>query len=330
MPNSPGNRAAAYGDHARPAFSLIEVIVTIAVIGLLIGLILPAVQSAREAARRSACIANLRQIGIGILNYSSVHKVYPADEPYRLPGYYPHYISGFVVLLPHLEQTAVFNAINMDVAAQGETATVPAAANHTVRNTRLALFLCPSDMEPRHLNSYRFNEGRYAELTSRYGSDGSMKIGAFASQSTVTNGFAQTAFVSERVGGSFSRNTNDPRRDLKSVGHAMSGIFTDAQYIPICLTDDPGFWNHDAGRYWFFSGYGNGTYNHNGLPNDARPSCVWGDPFLASRGGLSPPRSEHPGGVNVLFGDGHTEFVTEAVAPQTWMALGTYHPEDIR
>jgi prepilin-type N-terminal cleavage/methylation domain-containing protein/prepilin-type processing-associated H-X9-DG protein len=316
---------------ARRGFSLLELFVAIAIIGLLIGLLLPAVQSAREAARRAQCIGNLRQIGSAIHNYASTHLMFPPEEPYGGSRYRPNFVSGFVFLLPQLDQAALFNAINMDVATHGEVPTVPTVVNHTVRNVRLAVLLCPSDGEPHHLNSYRFNEGRYVGTRHTWnGFDGPFSIGLLPSDAMITDGLAQTAFLSERTGGSFGQLANDPRRDLKSYGHATPpGVFVDAQYIPICLADEPGFWSRNAGRYWFFSGFGNGCYNHNGAPNDPRPSCVWGDPFLAPRGGLSPPRSLHPGGVDVLFGDGHTQFVSDSVAAQTWAALGTYNAGDI-
>jgi prepilin-type N-terminal cleavage/methylation domain-containing protein/prepilin-type processing-associated H-X9-DG protein len=312
----------------RSAFTLIELLVAVAIIGLLVGLCLPAVQSAREAARRSQCVGNLRQIGIACHNYHSINRMFPPSQLLTGNTWSANYLSEFVFLLPHLEQRSLFDAINMPVASR-EAPDAPTVVNHTARNTRLAVLLCPSDSGAQHLNSYRFNRGRY-KGGSGPPYDGPFSFGVAPSEATITDGLAQTAFVSERVSGSFSPVVNDAHRDLKSPpGEAMAGVYTDDQLIPICLASEPGSWNRIAGRYWFFSGFAYGSYNHNGAPNDDRPSCLWAGPFEASRGGLSPPRSFHPGGVGVLFGDGHTQLITDSIESRTWIAIGTYNSGDI-
>ena len=91
----------------------------------------------------------------------------------------------------------------MNVASLGERPTTPNVVNRTARNTRLSVFLCPSDGEPHHLNSYRFNEGAHVATTWN-GFDGPFGVGMLPSEATITDGLAQTGFVSERVGGSFS------------------------------------------------------------------------------------------------------------------------------
>ena len=84
-------------------------------------------------------------------------------------------------------------------------------------------------------------------------------------------------------------------------------------------------WNCTAGRYWLFGDFVNTGYNHNGTPNDRRPTC---GPVTAAKGGaggLDPPRSFHPGVVNLLFGDGHVEPVHDSISQAVWSALGTYN-----
>src|SRR6185369_7469146 len=126
---------------SRSAFTLIELLVVIAVIALLVALLLPAVQRAREAARRSQCVNNLKQIGIALANYSDAQRTFP-------PGYVSLYDAvgndtgpgwGWAaMILPQLDQANAFNAVRFDLPIQH-------ALN---QNARLAVFpvlLCPSD-----------------------------------------------------------------------------------------------------------------------------------------------------------------------------------------
>ncbi len=99
-------------------FTLVELLVVIAIIGILIALLLPAVQAAREAARRSQCVNNLKQLGIGLQNYHDIHRSFPIRQGgtncYGSPYYDGNCIraSSFVGLLPFIEQQAAFNIIS--------------------------------------------------------------------------------------------------------------------------------------------------------------------------------------------------------------------------
>jgi len=308
----------------RAAFTLIELLVVISIIGLLVGLLISAVQGAREAARRVQCISNLKQLGIAMQGYCNVYGMFPPSHLVTPKGTATNYYSELMFLLPQLEQTPLFNAINMNFE-QWESRAFPGVENHTARNTRLAVFLCPSDGETRHLNSYRFNRGRYGVTRSTY--DGPFSFGVLPRPATITDGLGQTAFVSERLAGTFNQDAHDKRRDLKSQNPYIA-VPSDTELIPNCLASVPGEWDATAGRYWFFSGFANGSYNHNGTPNDPRPSCVAPSPDDTNLGGLSPPRSFHTGGVNVLFGDGHVLFVRDSTEMPVWVALGTYNAGD--
>ncbi len=141
----------------RSAFTLVELLVVIAIIGILVGLLLPAIQSAREAARRMSCSNNLRQIGLGVLNYESAFKKIPAGSIQS------NFISGFASILPHLEQNNSFQIYDF-----GLYYTDP--KNVAVSSQKISSYLCPSMVLPREVplgapmeiggpSSYLLNEG---------------------------------------------------------------------------------------------------------------------------------------------------------------------------
>ena len=101
----------------RHGFTLIELLVVIAIIGVLIALLLPAVQAAREAARRAQCTNNLKQIGLALHNYHSVNGTFPLGSikaQQNLGSYASYRWSVHAQILPNLEQTALYNAINFN------------------------------------------------------------------------------------------------------------------------------------------------------------------------------------------------------------------------
>jgi prepilin-type N-terminal cleavage/methylation domain-containing protein/prepilin-type processing-associated H-X9-DG protein len=312
------------GPSRRLGLTLIELLVVIAIIGILIGLLLPAVQGAREAARRAQCIANLRQLGIATEAYSSVHGMYPPSELVDGHGVARiNEFSGHVFLLPYLEQQALYASINMSFGML-ETAETPTMENHTARHTRIEAFLCPSDGEPDHLNSYRWNRGRFGMVEGQP-FDGPFCLGVLPRQATIRDGLSRTAFMSERVGGDFVAGSSDPVRNMKYPDGQTLGIGivdSDRVFIPACLEAVPEYWFPTAGRTWMYGGLVNTHYNHNGTPNDHRPSCVTANERNFGSG-LAPPRSYHAGLVNVLYGDGHIEAVTDSIDPRAWSALGT-------
>lgn len=307
----------------RRAFTLIELLAVITIIGILVALLLPAVQSARETARRAHCIANLHQIGAAMHAYHSVFDMFPPSQLELGPTWGASRISALTFILPQLEQQTLYSAINYDMYPY-DSYDMPSRANGTARSVRLDIFLCPSDGEREHANNYRLNRGKYDPRSGRIWC-GPFSLGWLPSQATVTDGLARTAFVSERVGGTFIPDARDPSRDIRvPLAPPPAPIprhFTDDDYIPYCLATDQASWEHVAGRYWFYTGMFHTDYNHTGPPNDPRPSC-------GVDLGLQPPRSNHPNLVNVLFGDGHVEPVTNSVNRKTWESLGTHNAGD--
>src|SRR5262245_7150412 len=148
----------------RPGFTLIELLVVIAIIAVLIALLLPAVQAAREAARRAQCVNNLKQIGLALHNYHTANDVFPmgySSGMYGLGTYAPKQnLSLHAALLPFLEQTQVYNAINFNWACEDSNTTLPYVSNSTGTNAKIAAFCCPSDPNagvPDHNNTANTN-----------------------------------------------------------------------------------------------------------------------------------------------------------------------------
>lgn len=308
------------------AFTLIECLVVVFLIAILASLLLPAIQAAREAGRRVQCIANLKQIGIGEQNYYSLHNMFTPSQLKTGPNYSTNYLSEFVYLLPHLDYSVVYNAINMGDALQ-ESVGAPSVANRTARSTVLSVLLCPSD--PRHENrcSYRFNRGTFGGNGPGTGHDGPFNIRVLPSGASITDGLSNTAFVSERISGSFDQTRVHALNDIKYPIDSGTNWKSDSAFIPYCINANVMSWGYTAGRYWFYSTFSDTHYNHNGSPNDTRSDCSC--KIAEDNGfGLHPPRSYHTGRVEVLYGDGRVTAIEDSINQRVWKAIGTYNRGD--
>src|SRR5262245_20228191 len=129
----------------RSAFTLIELLVVIAIIAILIALLVPAVQKVREAAARTQCINNLKQIGLAACSYESANQVLPPGFRGQSVGGMPYYFDtwgGLALITPYLEQTAVYNALNLTLTMFQLTPPYGINASNAAMTARVPVFMC--------------------------------------------------------------------------------------------------------------------------------------------------------------------------------------------
>jgi len=151
-----GRAAAGRCAISTRAFTLVELLVVIAIIGVLVGLLLPAVQTAREAARRSSCQNNLKQIGLAILNHENAKKAYPAGYTYF--GSSERCWGWATFILPSMERMDLYQTLQPDKRKLSTIVSATASqADISALQTKIAQYRCPSDLSPDLRDANLFN-----------------------------------------------------------------------------------------------------------------------------------------------------------------------------
>ena len=270
--------------------------------------------------------------------------------------------SAHAMILSQMEQSTVFNAINFALCPalpnmgfyngnQGPTPILPATnvpgnptyvpENTTATQTRIATFTCPSDYSYSYnwpgttlwsgTNGYVVNQGGWMyDSTSNTGSVGPFSDCSAVTVAAITDGMSQTAFASERLLGSGIMN-----QDLSGWYMYMNSIPTSIdQTYAACQLASPPIWYNQTGAAWASGEMTSTTYNHVAPPNGrscaimtmAQMGANWSgdatDSFVPWYMQV-PPSSAHPGGVNVLAGDGSVRFVKNSVSVPAWRAFGS-------
>ncbi len=309
----------------RHAFTLVELLVVIAIIGILVALLLPAVQSAREAARRSQCQNNVKQLGLALQNYHSAMKVFPPstqfdDRGMNNPSSSTVHLANWVVtILPFIEEQSLFDAFDFTVP-------VSDPINRQTRGTTVESMLCPSDTYNQQslFAGRRSNEGdNWAR--GNYAANGSL---GFMSRST------------RDAAGPEARLWRDPQtRGIMGVNSSISiAQITDGTSLTIAIAEvRAGLSESDPRGTWALGGpgasslWGHGTDNAIG-PNacfDGSDSilgcakierdvteeklldeCMGCDDIGNVQAGV---RSTHTGGAYVGMADGSVRFISEFI-----------------
>lgn len=349
-------------ERRRQGFTLIELLVVIAIIAVLIALLLPAVQAAREAARRSQCTNNLKQIGLALHNYHSLHNSFPCGQAKNMstmPDVYNAWMgfSAQAQMLGQLEQQAIYNAINFN-GVPYSYGTGP--MNTSVTYAVIATFLCPSDGNtPRNgLNNYSASLGVTSGATGGGGLNGARRdtsglFGFFVAYGLrdCTDGSTNTVAFSEHIAGKFPGNItlSDTYRghNLMNVSgtsltaNGAMNAFIDETGVLASLKTCANNFNATSnklqskrGSAWAQGCAGYTLFNHYQTPNDSQykfNGCRFGcrDDCGMDGSEFVPATSLHSGGVNSLMADGSVKFIKDSINRKTWWALGTKAGEEV-
>ncbi|NQT16590.1 MAG: DUF1559 domain-containing protein [Planctomycetes bacterium] len=296
----------------RRGFTLVELLVVIAIIGILIALLLPAVQAAREAARRSQCANNLKQIGLGMHNYNDTYRTLPVG------CYSCCWGTWKVAILPYIEQQPL---ADMYVDGPKCDDSVPNRYNHTPNlpvtgQKGLTAFYCPSDQPnapipniQSHNYSVNFGNTGYSQQAS---------LGGVI--------FGRAPFRGVPSGSECQGGRGDYAFNFATITDGLSNTLLAAEVIIGQGRDLRGFgWWSDASNFTTY------LMPNSPLPdriytayycNDVRPN-----PPCAVSTGADPTmfaaRSRHPGGVQVTLCDGSARFVSETINLAVWRAVST-------
>jgi prepilin-type N-terminal cleavage/methylation domain-containing protein/prepilin-type processing-associated H-X9-DG protein len=296
----------------RRGFTLIELLVVIAIIAVLIALLLPAVQAAREAARRSQCVNNLKQLALAANNYESSNQVFPPGamsqiDPVKGPTYYITNFSCFVRMLPFTEQSSLYNAVNFSLTQRN-------VDNITVAAIKLSTLSCPSDVnDPQPIanvansnfgfDSYPTNPVFNCYFSSYAGCQGTFQNNNYLGTSNYTVRQTQTNGVIFPDAKTSIASITDGTSNTIIFGEHVKGL------LPLySLT-------YSVSDYaWYTGNYYDTQFTTLYPPNVGTSSTAGLTAAGIKYYYPTAAASRHPGGVNMAFCDGSVRFIKNSIS----------------
>ena len=328
----------------RRGFTLVELLVVVAIIGTLVAILLPAVQAAREASRRTSCTNNLKQLGLAIHNFQAALGIFPPSfviEPGESLATNNGSWSIHGRLLPYVEQGNAYIQVRLDVAWDD-----PVNKSTGVPTMRIQAFMCPSEIHdtvrldsstnPKvYPQNYGFNFGTWLVYDPRtdQGGDGSFFVNSRLTPAQFGDGLSRTLCAAEvKAFTPYFRNTRDPGTTIPSSVDDLAAFASGAQFkLGPSTNDNTGHTEWPDGRV-----------HHSGMTTVFTPNMqvlyrhtdgnLYDIDYNSQQEGKSDSkptyaavtaRSFHPGLVNVVMMDGSVKSMNDRIQLDVWRSLST-------